>query len=310
MAAPARLLLRPDVPPPLRAALQQRHDCVLADALTPEQAPSITVLVTTATLGADEALMASLPALRAICSLGVGVDTLDLAAAARRGIVVSNTPDVLNDCVADLAVGLMIDVARGMSRGDRHVRQGNWPRQGPGALGRRVSHARVGVLGMGRIARTIVQRLSGFQMEIRYHSRTPKTDLALRHEPSLVELAQWADYLIVACAGGAATRHLVNAQVLEALGPQGFVINVARGSVIDEPALVKALQNQQLAGAALDVFENEPQVPEALLSMDNVVLLPHIGSATAETRRAMGELQLANIERFVTEGTLVTPCQG
>lgn len=308
MPTPTRILIRPDVPPVLRSALLERHDCMLATDLTEATAPEIGVVATTATLGADDALMASLPGLRAICSLGVGVDTIDLDAAARRGVAVSNTPDVLNDCVADLAVGMVIDVARGLSRSDRHVRRGDWARQGPGPLGWRVSHARLGLLGMGRIARTIAQRLSGFNMDIRYHSRTRKNDVDLGYEPSLVELAKWADFLVVACAGGAATRHLVNAQVLGALGPQGFLVNIARGSVVDEAALVQALSRKELAGAALDVFENEPHVPEELLALDNVVLLPHIGSATAQTRRAMGELLLGNIERFLATGELVTPC--
>lgn len=303
--APAQILIAPDVPPVLRSALLERYDCV-SDAGVATQ--EISVLVTTATLGADEARMASLPGLRAICSLGVGVDTLDLVAAERRGIMVSNTPDVLNDCVADLAVGMVIDVARGISRSDRHVRRGDWPRQGPGSLGWRVSHGRLGLLGMGRIARTIAQRLSGFNMDIRYHARSAKEDVALGYEPSLVALAQWADFLVVACAGGASTRHLVNSQVLDALGPQGFLINVARGSVVDESALLQALSNKTIAGAALDVFENEPHVPEAFFALDNVVLLPHIGSATAQTRRAMGELLLGNIERFLSSGELLTPC--
>ena len=145
-------------------------------------------------------------------------------------------------------------------------------------------------------------------MDIRYHTRSAKDDVALRYEPSLVALAQWADFLVVACAGGASTRHLVNSQVLDALGPQGFLINVARGSVVDESALLQALSNKTIAGAALDVFENEPHVPEAFFALDNVVLLPHIGSATAQARRAMGELLLGNIERFLSSGELLTPC--
>lgn len=305
MPNPTRLLVGPDVPPVLRSALFERHDCVSEIGLA---AQDIGMLVTTATNGANEALMESLPALRAICSLGVGVDTIDLAAAARRGIIVSNTPDVLNDCVADLAVGMVIDVARGISRADRHVRRGDWVRQGPGPLGRQVSHSRLGLIGMGRIARTIAQRLSGFSMEIRYHARSRKDDVALGYESSLVELARWADFLVVACAGGAATRHLVNAQVLEALGAQGFLINVARGSVVDESALQQALLHQTIAGAALDVFDDEPNVPEQLFALDNAVLLPHIGSATAQTRKAMGELLLGNIERYLSTGTLLTPC--
>lgn len=315
-AMPAhRLLLAPTVPPPLKAALQQTYAGSL-DAATPAQmqallaspeAAQVTLLVTTATEGASDAQMAALPALRAVCSLGVGLDTLDLEAAQRRGIAISNTPDVLNDCVADLAVGLMIDVARGMGRAERLVRRGDWPRSGPGALGTRVSGARVGLLGMGRIGQTIARRLAGFDMQIRYHTRRPVAGLAHAHEPSLQALAQWCDFLVLACAGGEATRGLVNAQVLAALGSAGYLVNIARGSVVDEAALVDALQQGQLGGAALDVFANEPQVPEALLSLDKVVLLPHIGSATQQTRRAMGDLLLANIASFVEQGVLKTP---
>ncbi|WP_225780807.1 2-hydroxyacid dehydrogenase [Xenophilus sp. Marseille-Q4582] len=309
-----RLLLAPTVPPPLKAALREMHPRSLSAAnrdelatLAAQHASHITVFVTTATEGASEAQMAALPQLRAVCSLGVGVDALDLEAAARRGIAVSNTPDVLNDCVADLAVGLMIDVARGMGRADRLVRRGDWPRTGPGPLGTRVSGRRVGLLGMGRIGQTIARRLGGFDMEIRYHTRRPVDGLPHAHEPSLQALAQWADFLIVACAGGEATRGLVTAEVLAALGPAGYLVNVARGSVIDEAALVAALQAGTLGGAALDVFADEPNVPPALFALDNVVLLPHVGSATAQTRRAMGDLLIANVDSFVRTGSLQTP---
>lgn len=310
---PTFILVAPGVPAPLKGALREQYECVVAntsaefDALVAEHSQRITLFATTATDGVSDALMAALPHLRAVCSLGVGVDALDLEAARQRGIAVSNTPDVLNDCVADLAVGLLIDVARGMSRGDRLVRRGDWPQTGPGPLGTRISGRRLGLLGMGRIGRTIARRLSGFDMDIRYHTPTPKPDLALTHEPSLLALAQWCDFLLIACSGGEATRKLVDAPVLAALGPAGYLINIARGTVVDEDALVAALQAGTLGGAALDVFLNEPHVPAALLEMDNVVLLPHIASGTAQTRRAMGDLMLSNINTFVQNGTLKTP---
>ena len=254
-------------------------------------------LVTSAGAGADAALIDALPELRVISNFGVGVDRIDLAAAARRGIPVGYTPDVLNDCVADLAFGLMLDVARGLSAGDRFVRRGAWP-GGGFPLGRRVSGARLGIVGLGRIGRTIARRADGFEMGVRYHSRRAVNGVPWRHEPELAALARWADYLVVITAGGEGTRHLIDASVLEALGPDGFLINVARGSVVDEPALVRALAERRIAGAALDVFEREPHVPAELLALDNVVLVPHIASATRETREAMGQRVLDNLRAF------------
>ena len=263
-------------------------------------------LATSARWGADAALIDALPNLKVISSFGVGYDTIDIAAAARRGIAVSNTPDVLNDCVADIAFGLLIDVARGLSASDRFVRRGDWKR-GSFALQTRVSGKRLGILGLGRIGRAIAKRASGFDMEVRYHNRHRVNDVSFDYEASPTALARWADFFVIASAGGPGTRHLVSADVIEALGPQGFLINIARGSVVDEVALVDALVNKKIAGAALDVFDNEPLVPEALLAQDNVVLLPHIASGTNETRQAMADLTLANLRSFFAEGRLLTP---
>ena len=263
-------------------------------------------LATSARWGADAALIRALPNLKVISSFGVGLDTIDVAAAAQRGILVGNTPDVLNDCVADTAFGLLIDVARGMSASERFVRRGDWQR-GAFALQTRVSGKRLGILGLGRIGRAIAKRASGFDMDIRYHNRRRVNDVGLTYEPSLEELAHWADFLVVASAGGPDTRHLVSSKVLAALGPDGFLVNISRGSVIDEAALVDALVNKKIAGAGLDVFENEPQVPEALMTLDNVVLLPHISSGTHETRQAMAVLTMANLRSFFAEGRLLTP---
>ena len=254
---------------------------------------------------ADAALMAACPSLKVISSFGVGVDKIDLAEAARRGILVGNTPDVLNDCVADLAIGLVIDVARGMGASERYLRRGEWPK-GNFPLQRRVSGKRLGIVGLGRIGKTIARRAAGFDMDIRYHNRRPAADAALPYEASLIELARWADFLVVIVPGGAATRHLINAAVLEALGPEGFLINVARGSVVDEAALVRALQTRQIAGAGLDVFDKEPQVPHELMTLDNVVLLPHVASATIETRAAMAQRVFDNLREYFARGRLVS----
>jgi lactate dehydrogenase-like 2-hydroxyacid dehydrogenase len=272
-----------------------------------EHGDEFTVLITTGTHGADKALIDALPNLKAICSLGVGYDAIDLDAVRARGVMLSNTPDVLNDCVADLAIGLLIDAVRGISASDRHVRRGDWPRVGPTMPSMRVSGKRLGMLGMGRVGQVIARRAVGFDMDIRYHTRSVNPQLPWHHEPSLLTLAQWCDFLVVACPGSPETYHLVSAEVLKALGPNGYLVNIARGSVVDEKALVAALDNGQLGGAGLDVFENEPEVPAELLRNERVVVLPHVGSATRETRAAMCELVLRNVERFVTEGGLVTP---
>lgn len=254
---------------------------------------------------ADEALMAACPNIKVISSFGVGVDKIDLAAAARRGIQVGNTPDVLNDCVADLTMGLVIDVARGVGASERYLRSGQWPKA-PYPLQRKVSGKRMGIVGLGRIGKAIAQRARAFDMELRYHNRRPVADAAMPYEASLVELARWADFLIVIVPGGAATRHLINTEVLDALGPEGYVVNVARGTVIDEPALVRALVERRIAGAALDVFEHEPQVPAELMTLDNAVLVPHIGSATVETRAAMAQRVFDNLQSFFTTGRVIS----
>jgi len=288
------------------AEVQALHESGNLGRFLAERGQAITVLVTTGTHGASGDLIRALPRLQAICSLGVGFDTIDLDTARRQGVMVSNTPDVLNDCVADLAMGLLIDVVRGLSLADRHVRRGHWPAYGPTALTPRVSGKRLGLLGMGRIAQAIAKRAAGFDMDIRYHCRTPNPALPWRHESALMALAAWSDFLVVACTGGPGTHHLVSAEVLQALGPKGYLVNVARGSVVDEAALVDCLQSGRLAGAGLDVVENEPHVPAALLTLENVVLLPHVASGTRETRLAMAELVLANVASFLESGRLVT----
>jgi lactate dehydrogenase-like 2-hydroxyacid dehydrogenase len=319
-----RLLIKDRMMPALEQALARDYE---VRTLSHEADPAAFLaarggtfegLVTSAAYGVDAALIDALPSLRVISSFGVGLERIDLAAAARRGIAVGYTPGVLDDCVADLAFGLLIDVARGISAGDRFVRRGDWPRAGaspgrmtaqqPGvktfALTTRVSGKKLGILGLGRIGRVIARRASGFEMEVRYCNRSPVAGVPYRHEPSLVELAGWADFLVIAAAGGEATRHLVSREVLDALGPRGFLVNVARGSIVDEAALVEALAGRRIGGAGLDVFEREPHVPEALFALDNVVLLPHVASATVETRQAMADLVLENLRSFFADGTV------
>ena len=266
---------------------------------------AFTALVTASWIGASATLQDSLPALRVISNFGVGLDKIDLDSAAARGIAVGYTPDVLNDCVADLAMALMLDVARRTPEADRFVRAGAWA-AGNFGQGRRVSGAKLGIVGMGRIGHTIARRARGFDMDIRYHARRPVPEVPWAHEPSLLELARWCEFLVVIVAGGADTHHLINAQVLHALGPHGYLVNVSRGTVVDEPALIKALQSGQIAGAGLDVFEHEPQVPTALMTLNNVVLAPHIASNTRETRRAMAERVLGNLRGFLREGRLIS----
>jgi lactate dehydrogenase-like 2-hydroxyacid dehydrogenase len=291
----------------LTDALRARFGAMSLDDLSADEAAQATVAVTSGVWGVRGEHLDRLPRLGAIVNFGVGYDSTDVAEANRRGVVVSNTPDVLTDCVADTALGLMIDVMRRLSAADRFVRRGEWARGQAFALARRVTGARVGILGLGRIGLAIAHRLESFDATISYHNRNEREDVAYAYAASPLELAGGCDVLIVAVAGGAESRHLVDADVLDALGPAGFLINVARGSVVDERALVVALEEGRIAGAGLDVFADEPQVPDALLGRDDVVLLPHLGSATLETRAAMTDLALANVEKFLTDGTLVTP---
>jgi lactate dehydrogenase-like 2-hydroxyacid dehydrogenase len=271
-----------------------------------EPSDGVVAAVTTSRFGLDAARLDALPSLGAIVHFGVGYETTDVAYARARGVVVGNTPDVLTDCVADLAVGGLIDVMRRLSAADRFVRRGDWVR-GQFPLAVRVTGRRVGVLGLGRIGRAVAHRLEGFDARLGYHSRRRVPGVPYRFFESPVALAAASEVLVVATSGGGGSAGLVSAEVLAALGPAGFLVNVARGSVVDEAALVAALSTGGIAGAALDVFADEPRVPESLCALDNVVLLPHIGSATVETRAAMADLVFANLARFMADGTLVTP---
>ncbi len=291
----------------LVAALEEGHGARELGQLDAAEAAAVRVAVTSGVWGVRAEHLDRLPALEAIVNFGVGYDATDVEEATRRGIVVSNTPDVLTDCVADAAVGLLIDTMRGLSAADRFVRRGEWAAGRTPALARRVTGARVGIVGLGRIGLAIAQRLEGFGTTISYHNRTARTDVSYAYAPDVVSLAEGCDVLVLAAAGGSASRHLVDAAVLDALGPDGFLVNVARGSVVDEDALVAALEEGRIAGAGLDVFAEEPKVPQALVERDDVVLLPHVGSATVETRQAMTDLVLANVAAYLERGALVTP---
>jgi lactate dehydrogenase-like 2-hydroxyacid dehydrogenase len=255
----------------------------------------------------DGAAMAAFPALRLVANYGVGYDAIDVAAARARGIAVTNTPDVLSDDVADLAVALLLMQGRRLVQGDALVRSGRWAAGEGFALNRKISGGRAGILGLGRIGREIANRLAAFRMDIHYWSRHEKDTPGWTWHADPVSLAGAVDYLIVALVGGKETAGMVSAEVLEALGPRGILINIARGSVVDEPALLDALEQGRIAGAGLDVFWNEPQVNPRFLALDTVVLQPHQGSGTVETRAAMAALQRGNIAALHAGRPLPTP---
>ncbi|PLC53568.1 hydroxyacid dehydrogenase [Pollutimonas nitritireducens] len=312
-ATPVLLQLLPLPFPEAQQRLAQRFDLIELwkeqdpDAVIAARQNEIVAVVTSAMTPTSAKLIDKLPNLRAICSHGVGYDAIDVKHAQKKGIQVSNTPDVLNDCVADLALGLLLATARRLGQAERYVRSNLWSTDAKFPLGVKVSHKKIGIVGLGRIGMAIAQRAKGFDMEIRYHNRRQRTDVGLTYEPSLVELAAWADFLVIATVGGPDTRHLVNDDVIKALGRDGILINISRGTVVDETAMVNALVSGELGGAGLDVYESEPTVPDALKTLDNVVIVPHIASATSETRKAMADLVAANAEAFAKTGNVITP---
>ena len=286
-------------------AVHHLWEAIDREALLAQVSPRVEILVTTGGAGASRALMDQLPLLRLIACFGVGVDAIDLVAARERRIAVTNTPDVLTDDVADLAIGLMLATMRGIAAADRYVRASRWLR-GAMPVQRKVSGKALGIVGMGRIGQAIAERAAAFGMSIAWTGPRPK-DLPWRYEPDLTALARHVDVLIAACPGGAPTHGLISRAVLEALGSKGVFVNIARGSVVDEAALVELLVSGQLGGAGLDVFVDEPRVPEELFTLDNVVLQPHQASATRETRSAMGQLVIDNVAAFVAGQPLITP---
>ena len=272
-----------------------------------QHAADIRVVLTNGHPGVDADTIAALPNLEVIVNNGAGVDSIDLEAAKRRGIGVSNTPDVLSDTVADTALGLILMTLRRFGAADRYVRAGRWAREGPFPYARDLSGLQVGILGLGRIGSAIATRLLGFDCAIAYHNRHRIEGSPYRYAESPVELAESVDVLVVATTGDHKTRSLVDRSVLEALGPEGYLINIARGSVVDQDALVELAAGGGLAGAGLDVFIDEPNVPAELFNLDSVVLFPHVGSATARTRRAMALLAIRNLDSYLNSGELVTP---
>ncbi len=252
--------------------------------------------VTNGHSGPPPEMIDRMPKLEIIASASVGYDGIPVEYARSKGIPVTNTPDVLNDDVADLAIALMIMTARRLVASDSYVRTGKWPKGGEYPLAQKASRKRVGVLGMGRIGKEIGKRAEAMNNTIAYHSRRPAAGVPYKHYPDLVELAKDSDFLLVIIPATPQTSKIVNKAVIEALGPTGILVNVARGAVVDEDALVEALKSGKLGGAGLDVFAQEPQVPKELFGMDNVVLQPHVGSATYETRRAMSQLVLDNLD--------------
>ena len=275
-------------------------------AVFAELAPKIVGIAAGGESTVSRALLEQLPNLKVVSVFGVGYDGIDVKAAVGRGVMVTHTPGVLTDDVADLAMGLVLAVSRQIPQADQHIRHGRWS-QGPMPLGRKVSGSRMGIVGLGRIGAAIARRALAFDMSVAYTARTEKPASGFQFYPAAEQLAAEADFLVVITPGGQGTRHLINAAVLSALGPNGVLITVARGSVVDEQALIQALQTGRIAGAGLDVFAAEPHVPEALWGMPNVVLTPHMASATHQTRQAMADLAFANMQAGVAGQPLLTP---
>ena len=274
------------------------------EALISEIAPQIRVVVTEGWAPAD--FQAKFPNLELIASHGVGYDGVALGAAQARKIAVTNTPGVLDDAVADLTIGLLIAVTRGMVVGDQYVRNGEWLKANFPLM----SHLRgrqAGILGLGRIGLAIAQRLQAFGVEINYHNRRERSDVDYKYYSSLSMMAQDVDFLMLSCVGGEETKKIVNREIMEKIGPNGVLINISRGSVVDEVDLVACLEEGKLGGAGLDVFTSEPHVPEALFKMPQVVLQPHIGSATLQTRISMGQLVVDNVDAYFAKKPLLTP---
>ncbi len=278
------------------------------ERLTPETMAKIRgIAVTYHSMATDKTAMALFPKLEIVGSFGVGYDHVDSAYARDHNIVVTNTPDVLTEEVADVAMGLLIATLREFVKADRYVRSGLWQTQNyPLSVGS-LRDRKIGIVGMGRIGQAIGRRLEASRVPVSYHSRNPSKDVSYKHYPDLIEMAKAVDTLIVIVPGGASTAKMINADVLKALGPRGVLINVARGSVVDEPALVAALKSGTILAAGLDVFAAEPNVPDELKAMQNVVLLPHIGSASVVTRNAMDQLVVDNITNWFAGKPPLTP---
>ena len=306
------LLQVAQIPPFLVERLQKEftlHDFVNPadpDKLLEDVGPSIRGIVAGGMKGPNANLINRLENLEIISSFSVGFDATDVVTAQARGVIVTHTPEVLTGDVADLAMTFILMAPRRIGEAERFLRSGKWL-QGRMDLGTTVRGKRLGILGLGRIGRAVARRAEVFGLNIAYYDTKPMGDLAYRSYPTLRDLAAASDMLLVACEGGTATRGLVDADVLNALGPDGFLINTARGPIVDQAALVAALSDKRIAGAALDVFDGEPQVPAELMAMENVVLTPHIASSTRETRRAMGDLVYDNLRAHFDGKQVLTP---
>ena len=292
-----------------RFTLHKANDVNTVHALVPALAPRLRAIAVSV-IGpfgrVDEALMSRLPKLEIVSTFGVGYDHIDAAWAGQHGIIATHTPDVLNEEVADTAMGLLLCTVRQLPQADRFLRSGAWVKK-EFRNTQTLRDRTVGIVGLGRIGKSVARRLDASDVPVAYHGRNRQPDVAYRYYPDLVEMARAVDVLLVITPGGAGTKHLINAQVLEALGPDGILINVARGSVVDEAALVEALQKKKIYAAGLDVFEDEPRVPQALIDMEQVVLLPHVGSASVHTRRAMDQLVVDNLLAWADRKPPLTP---
>lgn len=308
------LLLDETLPRALQAALSADYRCRIGGGAGKGPAPpspedaKIRGFVQVGSTFTPSSLLDRLPALELISVFGVGYDGVPIDECRRRGIRVTNTPDVLTEDVADVALALILMTLRDFVRLDRFVRDGRWARERPW-LTSRLAGRNVGILGLGRIGSAIARRVESLGVRVLWTGRSPR-NVAWRRVPGPVELARESDVLVVACPGGPATRHLVDASVLAALGPEGILVNIARGSIVDQDALVRALADGTIGGAGLDVFADEPQVPPELCALENVVLLPHVGSATRETRQAMADLCKANLDAWFERGRTLTQVSG
>ena len=293
------------------ATLQSEFNThLLADApdraaFLKQHSPAVRGLATFGPMAVDGKLMDALPRLEIISNFGVGVDAINLDDAKKRKIIVTNTPDVLNECVADTALALVMNTVRKFPQSERYLRAGNWASRGPYPLTTSLGGKTLGILGLGRIGEAIAKRAAACGMKIRYHNRNRK-DVPYPYDPDPATLAKNADVLIVVTPASAETNRIINEKILQALGPEGYVVNIARGSVVDEPVLLRYLQEKKIAGAGLDVYADEPRVPPEFFTLENAVLFPHVGSATVETRKAMGDLQIENLRRHFAGKPVVT----
>lgn len=308
------LLVLGRLPTPYDAMLAECfscHDAILPSDVTrivANNAQEIEAIALINELGVDGKLIAALPNLRMIANFGAGYDDIDLTAAAARGLIVTNTPDVTTEEVADVAMALLIMAVRNLGSAERFVRSGKWTETNafPLSIGT-LRGRRLGIFGFGRIGQAVARRAPAFGLEVAYHSRWPVVGRTERYFSSLPDMAKHVDTLMICAAGGAGTRHSINAEILDLLGHEGILVNISRGSVVDTPALIEALRSHRILGAALDVYESEPQVPSSLLELDNIVLMPHLGSGSQHTHAMMAKMTYDNLVAWFQSGRPLTP---